>query len=64
MKLRLPQDGGDELRVVGSPVHLSDDGFALRLPPPHVGADGADVLTELGYDSGAIAALRAEGVLA
>jgi len=64
MKLRMPQDSGDELRVVGSPVHLSGDGFALRLPPPRLGADGAGVLAELGYDSGAIAALRAEGVLA
>ena len=64
MKLRLPQDGGDELRVVGSPVHLSDDGFALRLPPPRVGVHGADVLAELGYAADAIAALRTEGVLA
>lgn len=64
MKLAMPQESGDELRVVGSPVHLSDDGFALRLPPPRVGADGADVLAELGYDAGAVAALRAEGVLA
>jgi crotonobetainyl-CoA:carnitine CoA-transferase CaiB-like acyl-CoA transferase len=64
MKLRLPQDGGDELRVVGSPVHLSDDGFALRLPPPRLGVHGADVLAELGYAADAIAALRTEGVLA
>ena len=64
MKLRMQQDSGDELRVVGSPVHLSDDGFALRLPPPRVGAHGADVLAELGYAQDAIAALRAEGVLA
>jgi formyl-CoA transferase len=64
MKLRMRQDSGDELRVVGSPVHLSDDGFALRLPPPHIGADGADVLAECGYDSDRIAALRAEGVVA
>ncbi len=64
MKLRMKQDSGDELHVVGSPVHLSDDGFALRLPPPRVGAHGADVLTELGYAPEAIAGLRAEGVLA
>jgi formyl-CoA transferase len=64
MKLRMAQDSGDELHVVGSPVHLSDDGFALRLPPPHVGAHGADVLAELGYSTAAIAGLRAEGVLA
>jgi crotonobetainyl-CoA:carnitine CoA-transferase CaiB-like acyl-CoA transferase len=64
MKLRKAEDNGDELRVIGSPVHMSDDGFALRLSPPRIGADGTDVLAELGYDPGAIAALRAEGVLA
>jgi len=63
MKLSMAQDSGDDLRVIGSPVHLSGDGFSLRLPPPRVGADGTDVLAELGYDAGAIVALRAEGVL-
>jgi formyl-CoA transferase len=64
MKLCAAQDGGETLRVVGSPVHLSDDGFALRMPPPRVGAHGADILAEHGYDAEAIAGLRAEGVLA
>jgi formyl-CoA transferase len=64
MKLRMAQDSGDELHVVGSPVHLSDDGFVLRMPPPRVGAHGADILAELGYSTAAIAGLRAEGVLA
>jgi formyl-CoA transferase len=64
MKLHMAQDGGDELRVVGSPVHLSDDGFALRMPPPRVGAHGAEILAEYGYEPEAIAVMRAEGVLA
>jgi crotonobetainyl-CoA:carnitine CoA-transferase CaiB-like acyl-CoA transferase len=64
MKLRMAQDSGDELQVVGSPVHLSGDGFALRLPPPRIGAHGADILAELGYSTAAIAGLQAEGVLA
>jgi crotonobetainyl-CoA:carnitine CoA-transferase CaiB-like acyl-CoA transferase len=64
MLLRAAQDSGDELGVIGSPVHLSDDGFALRMPPPHVGAHGADVLAEHGYEAAEIAALRAAGVLA
>jgi crotonobetainyl-CoA:carnitine CoA-transferase CaiB-like acyl-CoA transferase len=64
MTLRKAQDSGDELRVVGSPVHMSDDGFVLRRAPPRVGADGAEVLGEVGYDASAIATLRAEGVLA
>ena len=64
MKLCANQDSDDELRVVGSPVHLSDDGFALRFPPPRVGAHGAEILAEHGYDPAAIAGLRADGVLA
>jgi len=56
-------ESGD-LRVVGSPVHLSDDGFALRLPPPSVGAHGAAILAEHGYDPADIAALQRAGVLA
>ena len=64
MLVRAPQPGGDEFRAVGSPVHLSDGGFALRMTPPRVGADGADILAELGYAPAAIAALRTGGVLA
>ncbi len=64
MILRAPQDSGDVLGVIGSPVHLSDDGFALRRAPPAIGAHGADVLAEHGYDAPSIAALRAAGVLA
>ena len=64
MLLRAPQDSGDALGVVGSPVHLSGDGFALRLPPPNVGEHGADVLAEHGYGADEIETLRAAGVLA
>ena len=64
MLLRAPQESGDPLGVIGSPVHLSADGFALRLPPPCVGAHGADVLAEHGYDADTIARLRADAVLA
>lgn len=64
MLLHAPQESGDPLGVIGSPVHLSDAGFALRLPPPQVGAHGADVLAEHGYDADAIARLRADAVVA
>jgi formyl-CoA transferase len=55
---------GERIGMVGSPVHLSDDGFALRHLPPRVGQDGAAILAEHGFDAGSIAALRTEGVLA
>ncbi len=58
------EHGADPLGVVGSPVHLADGGFALRHPPPGLGEDGSSILSEHGYDSARIEALRAEGVLA
>ncbi len=57
-------DGTQEFGMVGSPVHLSSDGFALRHLPPHLGADGAAVLAEAGYDAAAIARFRADKVVA
>jgi alpha-methylacyl-CoA racemase len=36
---------------------------ATPIPPPEVGADGDRILTELGYDSGKIAELRASGAV-
>lgn len=64
MLLSAPQDSGDELGVIGSPVHLSGAAFALRMNPPKVGADGADILAELGYDEAHVHSMRAGGVLA
>ena len=64
MTLRAPQEGDDELGVVGSPVHLSDDGFALRFPPPRVGAHGDGILAEHDYTPDEIAALRDAGAVA
>jgi len=52
------------IRVVGSPLHLSETGPELRRPAPRLGADSDAVLTELGYDAERIAALRASGVIA
>jgi formyl-CoA transferase len=53
-----------DLRMIGTPVHLSDDGFALRRPPPVLGVDGAAILAECGYAEADIAALRERRVLA
>jgi crotonobetainyl-CoA:carnitine CoA-transferase CaiB-like acyl-CoA transferase len=54
----------EPLGVVGSPVHLSDGGFALRQNPPALGAHGAEILAEYGYDRSTIEHLRTAGVLA
>jgi len=56
--------GGEMIGMVGSPVHLSADGFALRHTPPGLGADGAAILAEHGFDKAAISRLQAEGVMA
>jgi formyl-CoA transferase len=64
MLLSAPQPGGDAFRAVGSPVHLSDAGFALRMTPPSIGAHGAEVLAEHGYSEDEITLLRQQGVLA
>lgn len=64
MVLRAPMEGGDVLGVVGSPVHLSDDGFALRFPPPRVGAHADDILAERAYAADEIATLREAGTVA
>ena len=54
----------EPLGLVGSPVHLSDNGFALRHNPPKLGFHGAEILAEHGYDQSTIERLRATGVLA
>lgn len=64
MLIRAGQPEGEELGAVGSPVHLSGGGFALRHVPPRVGAHGADILAEHGYQPEEIEALQAGGVLA
>jgi crotonobetainyl-CoA:carnitine CoA-transferase CaiB-like acyl-CoA transferase len=60
------RDAGETepLGVIGSPVHLSDNGFALRYLPPKLGFHGAEILAEHGYDQPTIERLRATGVLA
>jgi formyl-CoA transferase len=53
----------DQLGLVGSPVHLSSGGFALRTSPPALGADGEAVLAEFGFSGAEIERLRADRVL-
>ena len=50
--------------MVSTPVHMSEDGFALRHLPPKLGQDGEIILTENGFSAAEIAALRQDRVLA
>jgi crotonobetainyl-CoA:carnitine CoA-transferase CaiB-like acyl-CoA transferase len=53
----------ETVRLVGSPLDMSAAPFAVRRPPPPLGADGAAILAEFGYDAGRIAELKATKVL-
>ena len=50
-------------RVIGAPIKLSRDAASVRTPPPVLGQHTDAVLQEIGYDAGAIAALRASRVI-
>jgi crotonobetainyl-CoA:carnitine CoA-transferase CaiB-like acyl-CoA transferase len=53
----------ETVRLVGSPLDMSAAPFAVRRPPPPLGAHGAAILAEFGYDAGRIAELKAAKVL-
>jgi crotonobetainyl-CoA:carnitine CoA-transferase CaiB-like acyl-CoA transferase len=57
------QGGNEPVRLVASPIDLSDAPFAIRRPPPRIGEHGTAILGELGYDAARIEVLRASGVL-
>ena len=57
------QDGIGAVRGVASPLRLMDTPPTLRYPPPALGEHTELVLKELGLDTQAIAALRADGVV-
>ncbi len=51
------------IRVIGSPVKLSDTPADVRTAPPVLGEHTNTVLAELGYEDAAIADLRANGAV-
>ena len=57
--MRHPQAG--EIRVVDTPLKLSETPATLRRHPPSLGEHTAEVLRELGYDEAAIKAMREQG---
>src|SRR5262249_28149152 len=50
------------MRMPGVPIKLSDTPGSLRTPPPTLGADTDTVLRSIGFETAAIARLRADGV--
>ena len=56
-----PQRGRQQL--LGQPVELSRTRWSLRMPTPEKGDSTDSVLTELGYDTAAIAKLRSNGII-
>ncbi|MFX1681461.1 CaiB/BaiF CoA-transferase family protein [Mitsuaria sp. CC2] len=64
MVVSMPHPHSDALRVVASPMKLSETPVAYRLPPPLMGQHTDEVLAELGHGPDAIAAWREEGVIA
>ena len=51
------------LPLVGSPIAMTADAFALRHAPPTLGEHGAEILGELGYAQDRIDSLRAAKVV-
>lgn len=58
MRLRIEHPRHGPLDVLGFPIKFRDDPCRIHRLPPDLGEDTDAVLTELGYDSEAIAALR------
>ena len=63
MVVEIDGDGADPLRLLGIPVKLSATPGAIRRRPPALGEHTAEVLAEIGYDSGAIETLRERGAI-
>ena len=63
MVIETPRDDIPDLKLPGIAVKLDDTPGTVRLPPPSLGQHTNDVLTALGYDGAAIAAMREAGVV-
>jgi len=61
MTIQHPEHG--RLDVLGFPIKFTDDPCQMYRPPPDLGGDNIEVLTELGLTTQAIDTLKAKGVI-
>lgn len=52
-----------KIKVIGSPIKTSKSSFKIRLPPPTLGENTDDILSDLGYSTEEITKLREKSVL-
>ena len=50
-------------RVIGAPIKFSENEASVRTPPPVLGQHTDAVLSEIGYEAAAVAALRDKRVI-
>ena len=63
MVIEMEHPRAGHLRLLGTPLRMSDTPASHRLPPDDLGGSTSAVLRELGYDAAAIAKLREEGAV-
>lgn len=63
MVVEMPLGSGDSTKVIGLPFQFSKTRSSIRRPPPELGADTIEVLTELGMSSEQIDGLSRRGVI-
>jgi crotonobetainyl-CoA:carnitine CoA-transferase CaiB-like acyl-CoA transferase len=49
--------------VIGAPIKFSENVASVRTPPPVLGQHTDAILSEIGYDRAAIAALREKRIV-
>jgi crotonobetainyl-CoA:carnitine CoA-transferase CaiB-like acyl-CoA transferase len=59
----LPHPAIADLKVVGPPISVDHERVRMKAAAPMLGADGDEVLAELGYSRVEVAQLRTEGVV-
>ncbi len=63
MFIDIPHPKVPDLRVPNSPFKLTATPSSVRRPPPQLGQDNDDILTESGYSTEEIGKLRQNGVI-